>query len=142
MWCQSVGFLPIYITVYVLFKGDYHVILGLMITTLTVVVIKHITNMFPENSKMFQLTRRPRNASCCGILGGNKNESKEAGFPSGHAAFISYFLSSLPQESAMNNIVSICLYLITIHNRMETNCHDLLQIISGTMVGLFVGLFV
>ncbi len=133
------GALPIFLIIALLLDEKLSIIRGLVVTTLVVSLIKFVTNQFPENSAVFQMSRRPKGARCCDILSfDSSDQSKQPGFPSGHMAFISYFIMCSPKDSILQVILNVAMWLLMAHDRMTTNCHTLFQVISGSLLGIVV----
>ena len=134
------GATPIFLIIALLFYNKMSIVWGLVVTSACVGVIKLTTNLFPEDHAIYRLSRRPKSATCCDILSLNSDDqSNAAGFPSGHMAFITYFIMRMPDESFIfQNYINILLWAITAYDRTATNCHTTLQVLSGSLLGLLL----
>ena len=131
------GALPIFLILALLLNDQLFIIRGLVVTTITVSLIKFATNQFPEKSTIFQMSRRPKGAKCCDILSfDSSDQSKQPGFPSGHMAFISYFIMCSPKNTVLQITLNVALWVLMAYDRMATNCHTPFQVISGSVVGI------
>lgn len=98
---------------------------------------------YPKNSPFYIHTRRPKGASRCDYLSRNTEYSDESpGFPSGHmtttALFSTYQMMNHP---TLNYIIIHGLLVIVMGMaRYYKKCHTLLQIGTGTLLGIGFGL--
>ena len=133
------GAIPIFLIIALLLYDRLSVIWGLVLTTIIVGLLKIATNQFPENSIIFQMSRRPKGATCCDLLSfDSTDQSQQAGFPSGHMAFISYFIMCLPNNTIPQISFNFALWILIAYDRMATSCHTFFQVIIGTVVGIGV----
>ena len=135
--------------------NEFIYIFGLVFVTLSIQVIKRI----PWSESYYKYTMRPEGACDCDYLS-LKGIVKEntPGFPSGHMGTVSYFainnilyyLDKYNNNNINNNHISknnIYLYVIlnilfifgTGWARIYKKCHNLLQVICGTLYGLIIG---
>jgi membrane-associated phospholipid phosphatase len=116
-------------------------IVGLCTTILIVVLLKRLSNNLPKESTLYNLTRRPQSGLCCGVTCmEKKTKVTDAGFPSGHVAFISFFVSCLPQTFVLT-CFKITLLFLMCYNRIKTGCHTYVQVICGMLLGWSVQKF-
>tara|TARA_B100000405_G_scaffold108829_2_gene75989 strand:+ start:2597 stop:3013 length:417 start_codon:yes stop_codon:yes gene_type:complete len=134
------GAFPIFLIIALLLHDKISIICGLVITTIIVSVLKFVTNQFPEKSIIFQMSRRPKGAKCCDLVSfDSSDQSKQAGFPSGHMAFISYFIMCSPKETYLQIFLNTALWFGVAYDRMATNCHTLFQVMAGSVIGVMIG---
>lgn len=96
------------------------------------------------------LGKRPKNAKFCGyFINYNEDLSKSYGMPSGHSQSTCFFLSYLicktveGDNSLLYKFFTILLFtfisLSVMYSRIHFNCHTLLQVIIGGLVGFILG---
>jgi membrane-associated phospholipid phosphatase len=125
-------------------------VFGIIFVTLSIQVIKRI----PWSQSYYKYTMRPEGACDCDYLS-LKGVVKEntPGFPSGHMGTVSYFAINnilyYLDKYNNNDISKNNIYLYVISNilfilstgwaRIYKKCHNLLQVICGTLYGLIIG---
>ena len=99
-------------------------------------------------SKVYDLCRG------CGIFPkySSKTGSSTFGFPSGHAQITSltatfwiiYIIKNNKRKFTTKHYISICLiiliYLLVCFQRIKSKCHNMFQIIGGTIYGVIIGI--
>jgi len=104
------------------------------------------------------LNIRPSNALNCNMINQGGFADKNPGFPSGHSTvafilltifiyeYITNYKSNIQITSKSHNIPFILIILsimaiIVPYSRYKTNCHTPIQVISGCLLGIIIGLF-
>jgi membrane-associated phospholipid phosphatase len=111
----------------------------------------------PYPEPFYSVSRRPKGAENCDLLSKNGPvKDGTPGFPSGHMLSITLFASfmifskwKLNGEGNITNfitknfmfvIVNLGLIVLTAFARYYKKCHNILQIIAGTIIGLIMGI--
>jgi len=128
--------LPSIIFVILVLRKSYIMIISLTIVVALVALVKELTNHIPDDNAVYRLTRRPENGLYCGVSCLEKKTSiSDPGFPSGHAAFITFYALCLPSHSLLYTIVKGVLILSVMYNRLRSGCHTILQVFGGMVFG-------
>lgn len=96
------------------------------------------------------LGKRPKGAKFCGyFINYNEDLSKSYGMPSGHSQSTCFFLSYLIYKTLEGNTLFLykfltislftCISLAVMYSRIHFNCHTLLQVIVGGLIGFILG---
>lgn len=119
-------------------------IAGLIITDLTTRFLKWMN----RNSNVAFL-KRPVDALNCDIVCKNGKQGNAPGMPSGHMAFVLFFVTFMYviQIHILNSTVHKTVFvLIAIlysclmgYDRMRRKCHTLLQVLTGSGLGSIIG---
>lgn len=128
--------LPSIIFVILVLRKSYIMLISLTIVVALVALVKELLNHIPKDSAMYCITRRPENGVYCGVSCLEKKTSiSDPGFPSGHAAFITFYALCLPSHSLLYTIVKGLLILSVSYNRLRSGCHTIVQVVCGIMFG-------
>ena len=73
---------------------------------------------------------RPSETARCDMLSCKRERGPRPGFPSGHMSMTTYFALS-----ALRRPEQVALVLLMATARMYKGCHNLLQVVVGTLVG-------
>ena len=129
-----------FIAVDVIYKGISGQIIypiSLLGTLLVERLFKFITT-----SSTFMPFKRPDDACNCSIMNTGGLVETDSGFPSGHVASTSVYMSLLYYHSGENNAIIFGMYHIpTILMglaRYMKKCHNIFQIIVGLGLGIFI----
>ena len=122
---------PMYLAIIAGMLGTHFVHVGLKVLS------------FKYWAERFDFVKRPRGALNCDMLCRGGDASGRPGFPSGHmstAAFFCVFIGllvwnrALPQKYLV--VACGCLYIVaTGIARYKKRCHNIVQIIAGTLLG-------
>lgn len=102
-----------------------------------------VTRMMPKNS----ITLRPPNARDCNIFNKGGDASNRIGMPSGHVLLTTFILFSLGyiyahQKEIMyfNSYMAFVIIFILLMaiSRVKRNCHTILQVIVGFVLGTLI----
>ena len=139
----SFYFLPVYNYTKTQSKDELVFLLGLLFITISTDLIKRLP--YSPSSKFYNLTRRPLGASNCDYLSKTGPTRKNApGLPSGHMATTAFFCTYMYLQNPNNHLFTLVNIFIVISMgwaRSYKRCHNMLQIILGTLYG-GVGAFV
>lgn len=124
--------------IYFLFNFNITILLGVLLCVFLQDFIKEITTgWYPS------IFKRPNGATNCSVFNTGGLVDKKSGFPSGHVANISFIMNFLNQDN--NNIFYTILYYIPIIlvaiSRYAKNCHNIIQILSGYLLGYILAIF-
>jgi membrane-associated phospholipid phosphatase len=111
-------------------------LLGLLGTTGISEFIKY--NFIKDKSK------RPEGAKNCNLLADDGNQEGKPGMPSSHSAQVVFF-SSFYYQFTKNIYIRILLIIYAIFvmlSRYLKRCHNILQIVTGGSLGLFLSYIV
>ena len=112
-------------------------LVGFLIVSGIVDIIKRLP--YPNN--FIEYTFRPDDACDCNLLSNQGPVPRNPGFPSGHMATITFFVTYLILTNKQSNkLVLLSLIVMTGWARHYKYCHTLLQIIFGTIFGCFMAL--
>jgi len=86
--------------------------------------------------------RRPNTANKCDLLERSVNNAGEPGFPSGHAAFATYYVIGLwwLLKNPLVLIIGIPWVVFVAYSRIHKNCHTRSQVLYGAIVGIIVSI--
>ena len=122
--------------------ADYKIFLGLMLSMCSSELLKCI----PYPSTFHKYTMRPKDAQNCDFFSLSGNLYKNLpGFPSTHMSITSFFVTYniLSSENTdiytLNNISLITLLILMGWSRIHKKCHNLIQVIGGSLYGGFLG---
>ncbi len=89
-------------------------------------------------------SQRPNGAKNCNLFADDGNQEGRPGMPSSHSAQVAFFSSFYYQNT--NNIyirILLIFYAISVMvSRYLKRCHNILQIVSGSILGLFLSYIV
>jgi membrane-associated phospholipid phosphatase len=129
-----------FIAIDVIYKGISGQIIypvGLFGTLFIERILKYVTTNSP-----YLPFKRPDGACDCNIMNGGGLVETASGFPSGHVATTSVYMSLLYFHSGKQSFMVFCLYHIpTILMglaRYMKKCHNMLQIVYGLGLGVFM----
>ena len=97
------------------------------------------------------VSKRPIGACDCNFLSNNGNKENEPGLPSTHMAIVSYFVTYnillinkfISKEShILFYFLNILLLVITGWARWFKKCHNITQILAGTLLGTLYGIII
>lgn len=133
-----ISLLTHFIAIDVIYKGISGNIIypiGLFSTLLIERILKFLTT----NSAYLPF-KRPDGACNCSIVNGGGVVETDSGFPSGHVASTSVYMSLLYFHSGEKGVMLFCLYhiptiLMGVARYMK-KCHNLLQIVFGLGLGI------
>ena len=160
-----VSSLPItYVFYLVVILKNFFFAFGLCFSDGIVVIIKNLSNYLDKTSWLYKITRRPVVGSTCDLLSQIQSKLNAPGFPSGHMAITLYFYTILTYlkyvdftnrdylQTNHNNVelfikthvldlaIYISLIILTGIARIRKGCHTLLQVVIGSIVGIFSSL--
>jgi len=108
----------------------------IFLSNILVSIIKSIK--FP--SKYDHIFKRPKGASNCNYLSSNGCRENYPGFPSGHmttTAFFCYYQILNGKDKLLHSFIIVIMGWA----RHYKKCHTVIQIITGTILGSFLGRF-
>lgn len=133
----SFYFLPVYEYTKTRHKSHIVFILGLLFITISTDLIKRLP--YPKSSAFYPLTRRPEGAINCDYLSkAGPAKPNAPGFPSGHmatTAFFATYMYLLYPDNQPFTLVNILLVLAMGWARYYKKCHNMFQIVVGTIYG-------
>jgi membrane-associated phospholipid phosphatase len=111
-----------------------------ILSNMVIDVIKKIE--FKNNdSIIYKITRRPKDAINCDLLSRNgKHDTAKGGLPSGHvnsAVFYALFMMSHNNTSKSEKVLYILIPIIMGIVRYYKKCHTIIQIFAGAIFGCF-----
>lgn len=115
--------------------------LGIILADVVSKVIKRLTQT--TGARVFE---RPAGARDCDVMCRNGDVSGRPGMPSGHATIAAYFVAYFVGYELRGRWLSLggggalTLFLLVIAARVWKRCHNLLQVLVGTLLGAAVGL--
>ena len=131
---------PIFICFLLYILKKYQLLCALVLVVIIVEIIKFASNALPKNSLLYKISRRPKNNANCGVFCyKNLATLNDPGLPSGHTTFITFFALCLPNTFHYNLLKILLIGLISF-NRISTQCHTSLQVLSGIIFAYFMKL--
>jgi membrane-associated phospholipid phosphatase len=119
-------------------------IAGLIITDLTTRFLKWI-----NRTSNAAFLKRPVDASNCDIMCKNGNQGNAIGMPSGHMAFVLFFVTfmyviqmhilSSTVHKTLFVLIAIVYSFLMGYDRIRRKCHTLLQVLAGSGLGAIIG---
>ena len=115
------------------FKLSFYIFLSNSLVDL----IKKIN--FPK--KYDYIFKRPKDACDCDYLSSNGIQKNRPGFPSGHMTTTSFFCiyQIMNSKNKCKKMLYVFVILLMGWARYYKNCHNLVQIITGTFLGSLIG---
>jgi membrane-associated phospholipid phosphatase len=109
----------------------------LIVDIFLVPFLKHL----PYPSFIYNLTRRPKGATNCDYLSKIPSKTNAPGLPSGHMTVTSMFsiVKMLENKSNISIVLHTCIIILMGISRYYKKCHNIVQIIAGTILGLILG---
>jgi membrane-associated phospholipid phosphatase len=130
--------LVLFINLYVIFTLDIVAIIGFLLVILIQTILKFLTTGL-QPSFIF---KRPNGAKNCGLFNTGGLVDDHSGFPSGHMCSISFIMYYLLLKSNKVNFSNIILYnipiLLVAIGRYMKGCHNIIQILTGSMIGYWL----
>lgn len=132
---------------FILFKNFNYFLLFSEMLYVDCIIVPFIKNL-PYPDYLRYITDRPHNAQRCDYLSRETELRNKAGFPSGHmtvtAMFAVYqicnkFIKENHFEFDMYLFIHVALVITMGFARYYKNCHNIIQIIAGTILGTFMG---
>lgn len=136
MWWSYISFIPIISVIFLIIGGNYRIATIALIIIGCVEVTKIATIPFVKNTPWLQ---RPSGARDCSFTNTGGAVGGYPGFPSGHAAVITYVMISVIllvyPEYPLVWIGGISIIILVCTSRLVVNCHTMGQVVAGTVVG-------
>ena len=108
-------------------------------------LVLQIERFIKNKTKNINITilKRPHNASNCNGKNDDGNVGNDPGFPSGHMSATSfmtnlYYLKQCKTKNISNYILYNSWNIFMGYARYSKNCHNIVQIIGGYLLGLMV----
>lgn len=118
-------------------------IIGLfLLNTLLNPILKDISFYFFKDNEMFQRPNPPKEG--CGCFANLKMDgSKSFGFPSGHAQIVAFtaMFYTLYFGFCYKSLFMWIYFLIVCSQRIYIGCHNIFQVIGGSVIGTILGYF-
>jgi membrane-associated phospholipid phosphatase len=119
---------------------------GLLLATFTAAFMKIF---IPYPKWFYSYTRRPLGAKDCDYCSSNGGKEGDPGFPSGHMTSTSYIvmynilylLDNNVTLSGLLILLNLAFLLIMGWARIIKKCHNLVQVIGGTLLGSIIGYY-
>ena len=133
----SFYFIPIYEYIKTRKKSQLVFLLGILFITVSTDLIKRLP--YSKTSRFYPLTRRPKGAANCDYLSKSGPARPNApGLPSGHMATTAFFCAYMYLLYPKNDLFTLFnLFLVITMGwaRYFKKCHNILQIVTGTLYG-------
>lgn len=116
--------------------------LGLILIEGVIQGLKYgVKSIFGVNS----ITSRPPKARDCGaFIDCKKEKATSMGMPSGHSIsmgfFAAFMIMSLGKKNVISDIFVVFLALLVMTQRWWVGCHTILQVITGGVIGVLLGI--
>ena len=109
----------------------------LVVDIFLVPFLKHL----PYPSFVYHITRRPIGATNCDYLSKIPSKTNAPGLPSGHMTVTTMFsiVRILENKSIVSIILHSCIVILMAMARYYKKCHNVVQIIAGTILGSILG---
>lgn len=108
-------------------------------------LVLHIEQFIKNKTKYIDIPilKRPHNATNCNTENDDGNVGNDPGFPSGHMSATSfmtnlYYLKQCKTKNISNYILYNSWNIFMGYARYSKNCHNIVQIIGGYLLGLMV----
>lgn len=109
----------------------------LVVDVFLVPFLKHL----PYPNFIYNITRRPVGATNCDYLSKMPSTLNAPGLPSGHMTVTTMFsvAKMLENKSTNSIILHSCIVVLMALARYYKKCHNIVQIIAGTILGTILG---
>lgn len=125
-----------YVSVFPIAYGFFYVMHRRWVDLGCLVAADLVTKVLKWLTRGMPYFNRPSETARCDMLSCKAGSGPRPGFPSGHMSTTAYFaLSSTP---SLSQLEQVALVLLMGAARMRKGCHDLLQVVVGTLVGAAV----
>jgi membrane-associated phospholipid phosphatase len=129
--------IPLFIEIYSLLSFNFRLIFLLFVSVFIHYLIKYSTkDIYPS------IFKRPDKACDCNMYNSGGKVSNRPGFPSGHMTAISvvmnYYLLKKQNLTKFDVIIYNIPCLLVAIGRYYKNCHNIVQIIAGYLLGLVI----
>lgn len=134
-----ISIIPLAIILYLTYNViTYKKYFNILFYFLLVSFITQILKVIPYPNKWKKITNRPKNACDCNYISLNGPVGNKCGMPSGHVSTITFFSTYLAYKTKKYEY--LLLIPITIWARYYKNCHNVIQMCFGFILGLTVTL--
>lgn len=119
--------------------GRFDIVIGAFGVNMIEKIIKYVSRPYLADHTWLQ---RPSGACDCSWMNTGGNVAGRPGFPSGHAAIISFIvvavILSYPKlkRDVAAWIIGVTIIILVDVSRIKRKCHTPLQVIAGTLLGI------